>query len=178
MSYLANALSNAPAKVEIGAKRDDIGGMLWGSVDNLAAILDDINREIGNRRLLSTHMSGAIQDHYQRVKAKLYEMDQFPISSNRAVEQRRLALEQMLDTLVAEERRENIERWQDIGRLKTELRGWQKQYADLIQRISFVAGNKWEKTKFGIGPTGRSRSGSNGSSRKSRLRIGNAEGGL
>lgn len=138
--YLAQASSPT---IRRSTARDDtpargIEEFMFARAGSLGALLTDIQNEINNRRTLSKTLLTSIEEHYLQIKAKLLELKPWPLSGNRAIELRRSNLEEMLDTLLAEQRREATQRWQDIAKLKSELRSWQKQYADLAQRANFL----------------------------------------
>lgn len=112
--------------------------LLGDKVQSLATILVQIQDEVAQRASLSTRVRRLIYQHYGYVKTKLLALDMWPLSSDRAIEQRRSQLEDKLDQLLHEVRREHIESWQDQARLRTEFWRWFKQYSDVAQRVRLV----------------------------------------
>ena len=112
--------------------------LLSDRVQSLASILTQIEKEVAQRASLSASVRCLIYQHYGYVKTKLLQLDNWPLSSDRAVEQRRSNLEDKLDQLLQEVRLEHIQSWQDQARLKTEFWRWQKQYSDVAQRVRLV----------------------------------------
>ena len=83
-----------------------------------------------------------IYQHYCYLKCKLFELYTWELGRSRNVEKRRSSLEQQLDALKQEKRQEQVHCWQDIARLRTELRTWFKQYRDLMQRVRMISSGK------------------------------------
>ena len=124
---------------------DTLEDLLGGKVKRLADILGQIQHEVRQRGLLCEDVIQRIYLHYSYLKSKLMELYVWPLSGNRAIEQRRNGLEKQLDALKQEKRQEQVKCWQDIAVLKVESRTWQKQYHDLVQRVRLVLGRgKWD----------------------------------
>lgn len=117
---------------------DGIDGILQDKVDSLADILSDINRRIRERYQISDHVVDLIGRHYRYIKTKLFEMNQWPVNGTKAIELRRSGLEGTLDTLLNEQRREQVQCWQDVADLRRELWKWFKEYSDVMQRVRLV----------------------------------------
>jgi len=139
--YRARLDEPGPA-VEIASERngDTIGSFLLGKLGCLDDLIADIDADVVTRDVLFANVTCRIYQHYCYLKSKLYEMHDFPVSSNRALEMRRTGLEKQLDGLLQEHRAEQIERFKDVAKLKTERRDWKKQRADLAQRVRLVLG--------------------------------------
>ena len=133
----ANALL---ANREEPKEPDALEGLLTSKVRCLADILDDINSDIAGRLRLSRNVIYRIYQHYLYLKSKLMELYLWPLSGNRAIEQRRAGLEKQLDLLKQEKRAEQVQRWQDVSRLKSEFRKWLKEYRDLAGRVNLIVG--------------------------------------
>lgn len=132
------AIPPEPESDEAGSLED----LLADKVRALWNILGQIEREIQGRKDLSGDIIYRISQHYCYLKTKLYELDIWPLGASRSIENRRSGLEKQLDTLNQEQRREQVQRWQDIALLKKEFREWFKQYCDLVQRVKIVLGGK------------------------------------
>lgn len=57
---------------------------------------------------------------------------------SRSADSERSVLEKQIDVLKAEAREEERACWQDVARLKEELRRWTKQYRDLSSRVRLM----------------------------------------
>lgn len=117
---------------------DALDSFLGRKADGLGAMLRDIERDAVSRRALSARISEEVGRQYRYLKTKLYELDLFPCGASRAVERRRSSLEQQLDTLNEERRKEGVTAWQDMAKLRVEWRTWFKQYADVQQRLRLI----------------------------------------
>lgn len=135
--YLVAALSDC-SQVEKALAGASVQDVLGTRLQTLKHIVDDVQSELAKRRALSVAVLYLIQQHYLYVKAKLLELARWPLSSDRAIEQRRSKLEDTLDQLSHEFRREYLECWQDTTRLKRELWDWYKQHADLVARVQLL----------------------------------------
>ena len=100
--------------------------LMQEKVRSLSSILADIEQEARHRQSVSADVIHRIYEHYTYLKAKLFELYIFPITSNRALESRRSALEKQLDALKQEDRRERVLCWQDVAKLRREFRTWLK----------------------------------------------------
>lgn len=118
-----------------------IDSLLMEKVESLASILGDINEKITERHSVSANVSGLIDQHYLYVKFKLLEMNHWPLNGVKAIELRRSNLEKQLDTLLNEQRREQVLCFQDIADLKREFWKWFKEYCDVAQRMRIVRGD-------------------------------------
>lgn len=138
--WLAYLVSNPAAKKPAPTTNGEsaLDDLLGDKVQSLATILVEIQDEVAQRASLSASVRRLIYQHYSYVKTKLLALDMWPLSSDRAIEQRRSQLEDKLDQLLHEVRREHIESWQDQARLRTELWRWFKQYSDVAQRVRLV----------------------------------------
>lgn len=132
------ALARSPAK---NAGSVSIDQILNDRVESLATILADIQGTIDKRGDLSADVIKRIYAHYFYVKKYLFEITHWPLSGNRAIEQRRSQLESKLDTLLNEKRREQVLCFQDVANLKRDFWKWFKEYSDLMQRARFVSKN-------------------------------------
>ncbi len=105
------AINRIPAKKSQPA--NSIEKLLADKVECLATILRDIQHKIDKRYVLSSDVMELIDHHYRYIKTKFFELQQWPLSSDRAIELRRSGLEGTLDTLLNEKRREQVqcERW-------------------------------------------------------------------
>ena len=128
----------APQKRTMKGKSDPLSGLLGQKVQCLSNILSDIQKDIGHRTTLTSRILNEIESHYLYVTTKFLEMYDWPITANRALEQRRITLEAQLDTLNLERRQEMVKSFQDTAKLKKEFRMWWKQYSDLMQRTHLV----------------------------------------
>jgi len=115
-----------------------IEAFLGEKVRSLGEIVRDVRREISRRAQVSHEIVGRIYQQYLYLKTKLWELYIWPLSANRAVEQRRLGLEGMLDLLLREQRNEQVKCTEEIARLKIELWRWLKEYLELAQRVRLV----------------------------------------
>ncbi len=143
LRYLVVRNSNDTGVKPSARKTDDadaIGRILTEKVTCLGTIIADIGKEIDKRTTLSAGVIDRIYQHYFYVSSKLLELTQWPLSGNRAIEQRRSQLETMLDTLLNEKRREQILCLQDVAKLKRDFWRWFKEYCDVVQRMSVVTG--------------------------------------
>ncbi len=131
-SYIEKHLTREPRKA------DGLETILSEKTESLRAILVDIERDIGSRAALSQKVIWQISQHYCYTKTKLMELYLWPLSANRAIEQRRGMLEMQLDALDQEQRKEQVQAWPDIAALKTEFRTWFKQYCDMAQRVRMI----------------------------------------
>jgi len=91
---------------------------------------------------LSQYVLYRIGQHYCYLKSKLFELYRFPMGGSRAIEQRRSGLEKQLDALNQEMRGEMVTCWQDVAKLRAELRQWWKQYEEARQRTAIVLGGR------------------------------------
>ena len=148
--YLIESNSIGPPSKQLPTKGGGDGSIdkiLADRVDSLATILIDIQGTIDKRQVLSGAVIDRIYAHYFYVKKYLCEIARWPLSANRAIEQRRSKLENMLDTLLAEKRREQILCFQDIANLKRDFWRWFKEYCDLVQRLNLMTTRSREKPK-------------------------------
>lgn len=134
----------APSTHAGGHSIDEI---LSDKVGCLGKILADIQGEIDKRQVLSSAVIERIYAHYFYVKKYLFQIDHWPITGNRAIEQRRSKLEEKLDTLLAEKRREQVLCFQDIANLKRDFWKWFKEYCDVAQRARMVLDGNARKPK-------------------------------
>lgn len=106
----------------------------------LSSILTDIQREIDQRKTLSRSVSQRIYAHYFYIKSKVFELAQWPVNGPKAIEQRRSNLENTLDTLLNEARREQVQCSQDVTHLKRDFWRWFREYCDLVHRAGMISG--------------------------------------
>ena len=118
-------------------------------VECLATILRDIQHKIDKRYVLSCDVIKLIDQHYGYIKTKFFELRQWPLSGDRAIEQRRSGLEGTLDTLLNEKRREQVQCWQDVADLKKDFWKWFKDYCDVSQRAQMVLSGGKANRKHG-----------------------------
>ena len=111
----------------------------------LGSILRFIDTEVRHRKQLSRRVSKEVLRQYLYVKSKLFVLDGFPLSGNRAWEMRRSALEKELDGLNKEQRTEQVACFRDIAVLTAEWRTWFKQYGEAVQRTGLVLGYRGER---------------------------------
>ena len=126
------------ARSTMQQKPHGIEALLANQVQSLAAILQDIQNSIVEREALSHSVLAETAENYHYVKAKLFEIELWPLSASKAHTQRRTALEQQLETLNQQLRNERIQSWRDIAVLKTEARKWFKEYQNLADRVRFI----------------------------------------
>ncbi len=136
--YLVDTLPEKREADEVQEDGGGIAGLVGARVESLATIVSDIQSELAKRSSLSRAVLDCIEEHYLYVKAKLLELERWPLSSDRAIEQRRSKLEGTLDQLAQELRRERVQCWQDKSRLKSELWRWFKEYSDLAGRMRLI----------------------------------------
>ncbi len=148
LSYLVvNPIKGAAKSGKEVRPDDGLANLLGDKVRSLASILSEVEQEVAQRVSLSASVRRLIYQHYSYVKTKLLELERWPLSSDRAIEARRSKLEDKLDQLLEEVRREHVQCWQDSARLKTEFWIWFKQYSDLAQRVRLVlAGEEMSDT--------------------------------
>jgi hypothetical protein len=115
-----------------------IEDFLSEKVASLGTIVRDMRAEIARRARLSRELCQQIYQQYLYVKSKLLQLYLWPMSANRAIEQRRLGLEGTLDVLLREGRSEQVKCTEEIARLKGELWRWLKEYLDVRQRVRLV----------------------------------------
>ena len=128
--------ANSPIqKQKVTTSLDDI---LLERLACLGGILKGIDEEARQRANLSGNIIHLIYQHYCYLKSKLHWLKLWPLSSDRAIESRRSALEKQLDALKQEKRQEQVLCWQDAAALRKEFRMWLKQYSDLMQRVKLV----------------------------------------
>ena len=118
--------------------RATLEDLVLGKVRCLGQIMAEIDEDTRKRTSLSEDVIFRIYQHYLYIKAKLMELYVWPFSGNRAIESRRSALEKQLDALKQEKRKEQVECWKDIAKLRQEARTWFKQYVDLSLRARVV----------------------------------------
>jgi hypothetical protein len=130
---------------EDAGKRDGGGSgleeFLAEKVRALSDIVADVRGEIARRARLSNDLVGRIYQQYLYLKTKLIELYSWSVPANRAVEQRRLRLEGILDVLKREGRNEEVKCTEEIARLKGELWRWLKEYLDVAVRTRLVMGD-------------------------------------
>ncbi|MEQ1935126.1 MAG: hypothetical protein ABL962_14800 [Fimbriimonadaceae bacterium] len=115
-------------------------------VHGLRGIVLDVRSEIDRRARVSHEVAARICEQYLYLKTKLFELYRWPLSANRAMEQRRLGVEGMLDLLLREHRNEQVKCTEEIARLKGELWRWLREYLELAQRVQLVldGGKRYE----------------------------------
>lgn len=112
--------------------------MLTSKVRTLSEILLQIEDDQRSRTLLSSLVLSHLQVHYTYLRSKLLELYEWAFGRNRTVDARRSSLEEALDALNQERRRERIQCWNDVAELRREWRTWFKQHADVDQRVKLL----------------------------------------
>ena len=121
-----------------GSPFDDL---LAQKLRTLNDFIQELNESILERQELSTQLREWIAEQYDATKEKLLHLDAWHFPNNPVIEQRRNTIERTLDTLVAQERDEQVSCWRDTELLSKELRQWQKQHEDLVQRVALLQAN-------------------------------------
>ncbi len=94
--YLIGVGNSRQAKTPPAKKSrqgNSIEQLLAEKVECLANILRDIQNKIDKRYVLSCNVIDLIDQHYRYIKTKFFELRQWPLSGDRAIEQRRSGLE-------------------------------------------------------------------------------------
>lgn len=123
---------------EQNPKHDLIHKILGNKIEILQRLLIDISAEIDNRRSLSITLVKIIEERQIEYSANLYELDIFPLGTNRQIDIRRNEIEKRIHQLEKEKRDRETERWQDIAALKKELRYTYKEYNDVLRRFNVI----------------------------------------
>ena len=139
-SFLNNLLTNhSREKIQQEDKQiDSLENLLEEKVNSLSDILKQIEQDIERRNDLSRKVIFQIYEHYSSIKSKLFQLEFWELGSNRGIDSTRSGLGKQLDVLKQEVRKEQIQHWFDISKLKKESRNWFKQYRDLVQRVRLV----------------------------------------
>ena len=125
----AGATASPPTSLE---------ALLQAKVRSLADILTSIEHDIRGRQQLSHFVLAHIDTYSCYLASDLLALYKWPVGRYRTIEQRRLGIERLLQQLLQEKRAEVTNCWQDIARLRAELRTWLKQYSDIKQRAQLL----------------------------------------
>ena len=130
-------------KLLILASREPIPDrLLEDKVNSLADILNQIQLDILKRQELSQSVINQVYDNYCSLRSKLFQLEFWELGVNRGIDIRRGFFEKQLDSLKQEVRKEQVQCWSDVSKLKKEFRTWLKQYSDLVQRVRSYC-QKW-----------------------------------
>lgn len=118
---------------------NSLDDLLRDKLEALSQILLDIERSIRSRKRLSKAIVYRIYLHYCYLKSGLFELPEF---QTRIPANQQSRLEEQLDRLKQERRKEAVECWRDIANLESEWRTWFKQYRDLKLRAKLLRQSK------------------------------------
>lgn len=138
VGYLQPSLELVPRIEPAAEPRDAIEGVVLGKLATLSDILRNITAEIGQRHRLADRLTWRITVQYLYLKSYLLNLGLEYAEGSRPWQRRRMSLEQRLDALLQEQRREQVECWRDVAKLRAEYRKWMKQYRDVQHRARFV----------------------------------------
>src|SRR5262245_25409373 len=116
----------------------DLNDLLGDKLQTLSSFVQQVEASIRARALLSAHLRSWLDEQYLHTKNKLLLLYAWHFPTHPAVDQRRLSLERSLDALLQEARTEEVACWRDTELLHKELRHWQKQHEDLVQRVRLL----------------------------------------
>lgn len=117
--------------------------LLAHKLATLEGFVHELQEGITLRESLSQELRSWMEEQYAAIKAELLRLYAWQFPSNSIVEQRRHTLERSLEVLLSEQRQEAVLCLRDTESLRKELRQWQKQHDDLVQRITLLAGARY-----------------------------------
>ena len=115
-----------------------VSALLGRKVQTLRALLSQIGEELDERANLSEKLGREITRQHAQARNQLLPLTAYPLSLDRSRDEERQVLEQRIDRLEQDDRKERVQRWQDTTRLQKEARQWMKEHDDLLQRLDMV----------------------------------------
>jgi hypothetical protein len=121
------------------AGQDPIEGFLAGKQALLAGEIRDIAGLIYEREAIKEANHQEIDQEYCGVKTNLFQIDRITMGVNPQVDRIRVGLEQQLRMLDSDKRREEVECWRDVTRLKGELRETLREFGQEQRKTELLS---------------------------------------
>ncbi len=103
-------------------------------------VIADLKAQIEERKELGARLKRLVDQEWCEAKARLFELDIWPMGSIRSIDQRRQAIDGELAALETEKRTEDVACFRDIGLIKRDLREWERRYNDIARRAWVIKG--------------------------------------